>query len=239
MSDDNNNNIVNNNLDYNQQLNNSPNKTFNQLIANATGNPFSLTQSEDEELANLIALELLTPRQQAFCQAYVKCFNAAKAASDAGYSATVCASIGYALLKRPEVQSYIESLRQIESHKYKYTILDQLSDLYQQTKQGDIQYTYKKDDDGNTIAVPIMRQNPDGTFTPHRDKPQYKIALDALKTMAEYTLPKPQDPVQDKLAVANKYIQNNTYINNDSKQSKLIKDHISKVIDNNPNPNNK
>lgn len=202
--------------------------SFNQLIGKATGNPFSLTQSEEEELANLTALELLTPKQQAFCQAYVKCFNAAKAASDAGYSATSCAAIGYALLKRPEVQSYIEALRQIESHKYRYTILDQLADLYQNTKQGDVQYTTQKDEDGNTIAVPIMRQQPDGTFTPHRGKPEYKIALEALRTMAEYTLPKPEANVQDKLITANKYVQNNTYITNN--QKKTIKEHISKVI---------
>lgn len=229
MTDDNNiNNYINNNSK------DDAHRTFNQLIANATGNPFSLTQSEEEELANLTALELLTPKQQAFCQYYIKSFNAAKAAADAGYSVHSAASIGYALLKRPEVQSYIESLRQIEAHKYRHTVLDQLADLYQCTKQGDIQYTLQKDDDGNTIAVPIMRQNPDGTFTPHRSAPQYKIALDALKTMAEYTLPKPEQPVQDKLAVANKYIQNNTYINpSNPKTNKLIKDHINKVIDNN------
>lgn len=204
--------------------------SFNSLIAKATGNPFSLSQTEEEELANLTALELLTPKQQAFCQAYVKSFNVAKAASDAGYSVTSCAAIGYALLKRPEVQSYIEALRQIESHKYRYTILDQLADLYQSAKQGDIQYAIKKDDDGNTIATPIMRENPDGTLTPHRDKPEYKIALEALRTMAEYTLPKPTIDPTERLQVANNYIQKNTYITNN--QKKVIKDHINKVLDN-------
>ena len=209
---------------------------FNDLIAKATGNPFSLTQTEEEELANLTALELLTPKQQAFCQAYVESFNVAKAASDAGYSVTSCAAIGYALLKRPEVQAYIEALRQIKSHKYRHTILDELADLYKSTKQGDIEYTYQKDDDGNVIAVPIMRQNPDGTLTPHHSKPQYKIALEALRTMAEYTLPKPESNPQDKLMTANKYIQNNTYINNNKQvnhNKQLLQDHINKVIDNN------
>ena len=208
-------------------------KTFNELIANATGNPFSLQQTEEEELQNLLALELLTPKQQAFCQYYVQSFNAAKAAEEAGYSVTSCASIGYSLLKRPEVQAYIESLREINSHKYRHTILDQLADLYQDAKQGDIQYTLVKTEDGLTIAKPIMRENIDGTLTVHRDKPNYKIALDTLRVMAEYTLPKPQDPVQDKLNVANKYIQNNTYINNDPKQQRLLKDHINKVIGDN------
>ena len=205
-------------------------ETFNELIAKATGNPFSLTQSEDEELANLTALELLTPKQQAFCQYYVKCFNVAKAANDAGYSVTSAAAIGYALLKRPEIQAYIESLRQIESHKYRYTILDELADLYKQAKQGDIQYSIVKQDDGTQIAVPILREEADGSWVPHRDKPEYKIALEALRTMAEYTLPKPDNNIQDKLQTANKYIQNNTYITN-NKQVKQIQDHIKKVID--------
>lgn len=213
-------------------------KTFGELICNATGNPFVLNQTEEEELRNLQALEVLTPKQQAFCQNYAKNFNAAKAAEEAGYSITSCAAIGYSLLKRPEVQAYIESLREIQSHKYRHTILDQLADLYQNVKQGDIQYTLIKTDDGVTIAKPIMRENPDGTLSVHRDKPNYKIALDALRTMAEYTLPKPQDITQDKLSVANKYVQNNTYINNNQQQQKLLKDHINKVINNNNNNNN-
>ena len=204
--------------------------SFNKLIANATSNPFSLTQSEEEELASLTALELLTPKQQAFCQAYVESFNVAKAAADAGYSVTSCAAIGYALLKRPEVQAYIEALREIKSHKYRHTILDQLAELYQDTKQGDVEYVIQKDDDGNTIAVPIMRVNPDGTLTPHRGKPQYKIALEALRTMAEYTLPKPTVDPTERLQVANNYIQKNTYITNN--QKKTIQDHIHNVIDN-------
>lgn len=204
--------------------------SFNKLIANATSNPFSLTQSEEEELASLTALELLTPKQQAFCQAYVKSFNVAKAASDAGYSVTSCAAIGYALLKRPEVQSYIEALRQIESHKYRYTILDQLADLYKDAKQGDVQYQLQKDDDGNTIAVPIMRVNPDGSLTPHRNKPEYKIALETLRTMAEYTLPKPTVDPTERLQVANNYIQKNTYVTHNQKE--VLQDHIKKVLNN-------
>ena len=63
-------------------------KTFGELICNATGNPFALNQTEEEELRNLQALEVLTPKQQAFCQNYAKSFNAAKAAEEAGYSIT-------------------------------------------------------------------------------------------------------------------------------------------------------
>lgn len=205
--------------------------SFNKLIANATGNPFSLTQTEEEELANLAALELLNPKQQAFCQYYVECFNAAKAALDAGYSPTSCASIGYSLLRRPEVQAYIESLRQIKSHKYRHTVLDELSSLYQQCKQGEIQYSVQKDEDGTMIAKPIMRQNADGTLVPHTSTPNYKIALDTLRTLAEYTIPKPTNPLTEannKLQIANNYIQKNTFVNKE--QSKIMQDHINSVI---------
>lgn len=206
------------------------NSDYNNKLANATGNPFALTQSDEEELATLTALELLNNKQRKFCEEYIKSFNAAKAASDAGYSITSSASIGYALLRKPEVQAYIEALREINSHKYRHTILDQLSVLYDTAKEGDIEYQIVKGEDGVAIAKPIMRENPDGTITVHRSRPNYKIALDTLRTMAEYTLPKPQSPTDDKLAVANKYIQNNTYISNNDQQR--IQEHINKVINN-------
>lgn len=212
----------NNNIQHNDD--------YNKKLANATDNPFALVKSEEEELVALTALELLTPKQRKFCEEYIKSFNAAKAASDAGYSVVSSASIGYSLLRRPEVQAYIEALREINSHKYRHTILDQLAGLYDTAKEGDIEYQIVKDEDGMMVARPIMRENPDGTITVHRSKPNYKIALDTLKTMAEYTLPKPETSTNDKLAIANKYIQNNTYISN-NQQSK-IQDHINKVINN-------
>lgn len=204
------------------------NSNYDKKLADATGNPFALVKSEEEELAALTALELLTEKQRFFCEEYVTCFNAAKAAADAGYSITSCASIGYALLRKPEVQAYIEALREINSHKYRHTVLDQLSNLYDSAKEGEVEYQIVKNEDGMAVARPIMRENPDGTITVHRGKPNYKIALDTLRTMAEYTLPKPESSTNDKLAVANKYIQNNTYISNN--QQAKIQDHINKVI---------
>lgn len=218
---------------------------FNKHLQQVTDNPFAMTQSAEEEEAALLASELLRPKQQKFCEEYVKSFNAAKAAADAGYSVQSASSIGYALLRKPEVQAYIESLRQINSHKYRHTVLDELHDLYTQAKVGQIKYTTTVTDDGITIAKPIMAELPDGTLTPLRDTPNFKIALDALRTMAEYTIPKPTTlSPTDKLAIANKYIQNNTYIANNNpntqgvKQS-LINSHIDSVINNIPPLNNK
>ena len=246
-SDDDNNNQNKHNTSPSTDLNNNINnqnkhvtpEQYNKLIQQATNNPFAVLQSQEEEEAAILASQLLNAKQIKFCENYIQTFNAAKAAADAGYSVRSAASIGYALLRRPDVQAYIESLRQINSHKYRHSILDELHDLYLQAKAGDIVYERKTTPDGITIATPIMAQHVDGTIAPLRDKPNYKIALESLRTMAEYTIPKPTTPISptDKLAIANKYIQNNTYINNNNKPNNktynAITDHINNVIHNN------
>lgn len=230
---------------------NTPNNdnNFNNIINKIVDNPFGQLQSQEEEEALLLASQLLTRKQQTFCEYYVKSFNAAKAAADAGYSIQSASAIGYALLKKPEIQAYIESLRQINSHKYQHTVIDELFSLYQQAKGGQIvyqlpnKYGNNNNSDNNDsiddipIARPIMVLNTDGTISPLREKPDFKVALEALRTIAEYTIPKatPDGQANNKLAIANKYIQNNTYLQQSPQQQlqqQLIQQHINKVIGN-------
>lgn len=234
-----------------RQSPNAPNddSNFNNIINKIVDNPFGQLQSQEEEEALLLASQLLTRKQQTFCEYYVKSFNAAKAAADAGYSIQSASAIGYALLKKPEIQAYIESLRQINSHKYQHTVIDELFSLYQQAKGGQIvyqlpnKYGNNNNSDNNDsiddipIARPIMVLNTDGTISPLREKPDFKVALEALRTIAEYTIPKatPDGQANNKLAIANKYIQNNTYLQQSPQQQlqqQLIQQHINKVIGN-------
>lgn len=58
---------------------------------------------------------MLTPKQKAFADEYLKCGNAAEAARNAGYSERTAAVIGNENLKKPNVLAYIaERQKQIE-----------------------------------------------------------------------------------------------------------------------------
>lgn len=61
---------------------------------------------------------MLTPKQKAFADEYIKCTNASEAARKAGYSAKCAASIGEENLRKPEILAYIsERLKQIEANR--------------------------------------------------------------------------------------------------------------------------
>lgn len=55
--------------------------------------------------------DYLTEKQEVFCQAYVKDFNATNAAKKAGYSERSAYSTGHTLLRNPEVQKRLEELK--------------------------------------------------------------------------------------------------------------------------------
>lgn len=57
------------------------------------------------------AVHTLNARQEAFCQSYVRCGNATRAAKEAGYSEKTAYSQGHDLLKKPEAKSRIETIR--------------------------------------------------------------------------------------------------------------------------------
>lgn len=61
---------------------------------------------------------MLTPKQKAFADEYIKCTNASEAARKAGYSKRSAASIGEENLRKPEISAYIDKrLRQIEAQR--------------------------------------------------------------------------------------------------------------------------
>ncbi|MCH4199263.1 MAG: terminase small subunit [Clostridium tyrobutyricum] len=64
-----------------------------------------------EEVTELLNSEL-TDKQRLFCIYYPKCFNATKAAKKAGYSEDTAYSIGWELLKKPEIKAEIQRLKQ-------------------------------------------------------------------------------------------------------------------------------
>ena len=54
----------------------------------------------------------LNPRQEAFCQSYARYGNATRAAKEAGYSVKTAYSQGFDLLKKPEISTRIEGIKQ-------------------------------------------------------------------------------------------------------------------------------
>lgn len=59
---------------------------------------------------------MLTPKQKAFADEYIRCTNASEAARKAGYSVKCAGSIGEENLRKPEIAQYIaDRLKQIEA----------------------------------------------------------------------------------------------------------------------------
>lgn len=54
----------------------------------------------------------LTDKEEAFCRAYVVCWNKTQAAVDAGYSKKLAKSIGYENTTKPHIQARIKELMQ-------------------------------------------------------------------------------------------------------------------------------
>ncbi len=54
----------------------------------------------------------LNEKQRAFCEHYAACFNATEAAKKAGYSEKTAYSIGNENLKKPEIQKYLQELKE-------------------------------------------------------------------------------------------------------------------------------
>ncbi len=65
-----------------------------------------------EEVKEVLNNPQLTDKQRLFCIYYPKCFNATKAAKKAGYSEDTAYSIGWELLKKPEIKAEIQRLKQ-------------------------------------------------------------------------------------------------------------------------------
>lgn len=63
----------------------------------------------------------LTPKQEAFCNEYLIDLNATGAAKRAGYSEDTAHSIGWENLRKPEIQSRINQLREIMANGFNIT----------------------------------------------------------------------------------------------------------------------
>lgn len=76
------------------------------------GAPSENNSSISEEIKEVLNNNKLTDKQRLFCIYYPKCFNATKAAIKAGYSKDTAYSIGWELLKKPEIKAEIQRLKQ-------------------------------------------------------------------------------------------------------------------------------
>lgn len=63
----------------------------------------------------------LNPKQEAFCQEYLKDLNATQAAIRAGYSEDSAGSIGHENLKKPEISARVQQLMNERSERTKIT----------------------------------------------------------------------------------------------------------------------
>ena len=80
---------------------------------------------------------MLTPKQKAFADEYIKCTNASEAARKAGYSAKCAASIGEENLKKPEISAYIgERLKQMEANRV--ASADEVMQFFSSVMRGEV-----------------------------------------------------------------------------------------------------
>jgi phage terminase small subunit len=81
--------------------------------------------------------ETLTEKQRLFCFYYLKNHNATQAAIKAGYSPNTAYSIGYELLRKPEIRAEIERLKKIRNEAIMLTPED-IVERYMQMAFADI-----------------------------------------------------------------------------------------------------
>lgn len=60
---------------------------------------------------NETAADKLTEKQRIFCEVYCRCWNATKAALQAGYSEKTAHTTGWENLRKPEIQAYINEIK--------------------------------------------------------------------------------------------------------------------------------
>ena len=80
---------------------------------------------------------LLTPKQKAFADEYIRCGNATEAARKAKYSERSAGSIGDENLKKPEISAYIaERMRQIDEERI--ASADEVLRFYSSVMRGEL-----------------------------------------------------------------------------------------------------
>ena len=73
----------------------------------------------------------LTDKQQRFCEEYLVDLNATQAAVRAGYSEKTAGAIGFENLRKPEIQAYLQKLKEEQSERTQITADSVLSRLNQ------------------------------------------------------------------------------------------------------------
>lgn len=80
---------------------------------------------------------MLTPKQKAFADEYIRCGNATEAARKAKYSERSAGSIGDENLKKPEISAYIaERMRQIDEERI--ASADEVLRFYSSVMRGEL-----------------------------------------------------------------------------------------------------
>jgi len=92
----------------------------------------------------------LTTKQIRFCQEYVTDFNATQSAIRAGYSEDTAGSIGHENLKKPEIEAYINELKNDSANALQITREKVLS-AWKQLAYYDARKFY--DDSGNLLDI--------------------------------------------------------------------------------------
>ena len=80
---------------------------------------------------------MLTPKQKAFAEEYIKCANASEAARKAGYSAKCAGQIGEENLKKPEISAYIND-RMAKIDEERIASADEVLRFYSSVMRGEM-----------------------------------------------------------------------------------------------------
>lgn len=92
----------------------------------------------------------LTDKQERFCREYIIDLNATQAAIRAGYSKRASGSIGFENLKKPEIESYISSLRKNKSQELDFSF-ERISKELAKVAFGDVKNYFN--DNGRLIDI--------------------------------------------------------------------------------------
>jgi phage terminase small subunit len=103
----------------------------------------------------------LNPRQEAFCQEYLKDLNATQAAIRAGYSEHSARQIGAELLSKPEIQARIQAAME---ERAKRTAID--VDYVLSTIKETVERCKQAEPVLNRLGQPVLIEGADGDLVP-------------------------------------------------------------------------
>lgn len=110
-----------------------------------------------------MARDKLTPKQKAFCDEYLICGNATKAAKKAGYSERTAGEIGFQNLKKLEISEYIAK-RQKEIEDSKIADVAEVMRFLTSVMRGEVKDQFDLDaplSERTNAAKEILKRNMD------------------------------------------------------------------------------